>query len=88
MIIGHAGAGTCLEVLKARKPLIVVINEDLMGNHQLELAERLAQGQHLKFCNIDNLKLLLEQFDPDSLVPYQPGNPQIFANYIDNLMRK
>jgi beta-1,4-N-acetylglucosaminyltransferase len=38
LIISHAGAGTVMEALKLQKKLVVVINTDLMNNHQLELA--------------------------------------------------
>ena len=34
LIISHAGSGTILEVLDLCIPLIVVINGDLMDNHQ------------------------------------------------------
>lgn len=46
----HTGAGSCLEVLGANKPLVVVINEELMNNHQVELADQLSSDGHLFYC--------------------------------------
>ncbi|OZC12363.1 glycosyltransferase family 28 protein [Onchocerca flexuosa] len=53
LIIGHAGAGTCLEVLRSKKPFVVVVNEELMDNHQWELAKRLHELGHI-FCTRPN----------------------------------
>jgi UDP-N-acetylglucosamine transferase subunit ALG13 len=41
------GAGTVVDVLSRNKKLVVVINEDLMDNHQTDLGERLARDGHL-----------------------------------------
>lgn len=50
LVISHAGAGSCLETLEKGKPLVVVINEKLMHNHQLELAKQLHKEGHLFYC--------------------------------------
>ncbi|CAH6780254.1 Alg13 [Phodopus roborovskii] len=50
LVISHAGAGSCLESLEKGKPLVVVINEKLMNNHQFELAKQLHKEGHLFYC--------------------------------------
>ena len=44
------GAGSVLETLGAGKSPLVVINDELMGNHQEELAKQLQKLHHLHYC--------------------------------------
>lgn len=83
LVISHAGAGTCLEVLQNEKKLIVVINEDLMDNHQRELAEELEERGYLYYCTCDTLEELLNNKDLGALEKYRKANTKAFAAYLD-----
>lgn len=85
-VISHAGAGTCLEVLKKQKPLIVVINEDLMDNHQIELADELQKYGYLYYCTCETLASLLAKVDLSSLKKYPECNSAVFGQYVDKCM--
>ncbi|CDK28157.1 unnamed protein product [Kuraishia capsulata CBS 1993] len=39
LVVSHGGTGSILDALRLEKKLVVVINESLMDNHQLEIAE-------------------------------------------------
>lgn len=47
IVISHAGAGTLLEAAALRKHVVAVVNDTLMDNHQIELAQALA---HIGCC--------------------------------------
>ncbi|XP_012354528.2 putative bifunctional UDP-N-acetylglucosamine transferase and deubiquitinase ALG13 isoform X8 [Nomascus leucogenys] len=88
LVISHAGkgAGSCLETLEKGKPLIVVINEKLMNNHQLELAKQLHKEGHLFYCTCSTLPGLLQSMDLSTLKCYPPGQPEKFSAFLDKVV--
>ncbi|EAA08791.1 AGAP003697-PA [Anopheles gambiae str. PEST] len=86
LVISHAGAGSCLEVLEAGKPLIVVVNETLMNNHQTELAERLSRDRNLFYCTPNTLLETLAESDFSKLEKLAPGALDSFVNQLDAFM--
>ncbi|CAG9787631.1 unnamed protein product [Diatraea saccharalis] len=87
LVISHAGAGSCLESLEAGKPLLVVVNEELMDNHQIELAEQLQVDGHLYYCTCDTIETTLEMLDFSMLRPFPKPDPTIFLKYLDDVLR-
>uniref|UniRef100_A0A803TZN5 UDP-N-acetylglucosamine transferase subunit ALG13 n=1 Tax=Anolis carolinensis TaxID=28377 RepID=A0A803TZN5_ANOCA len=83
LVISHAGAGSCLEVLEAGKPLLVVVNDKLMDNHQLELARQLHRDGHLFYCSSRDLVETLRSMDLSTLKPFPRGQPEKFAEFLD-----
>lgn len=82
-VVGHAGAGTCMECLTNGKPLIVVVNDSLMDNHQMELAQKLADLGHLLYCTPRSLDSALSDDSLFSLKPFSPPAFDKFVKYID-----
>ncbi|KAH0470117.1 hypothetical protein IEQ34_001675 [Dendrobium chrysotoxum] len=86
LIISHAGSGSIFETLRLRKPLIVVVNEDLMDNHQSELAEELADRKHLFCASPQTLGQTIQTMDLDSLLPFQSGDALPVAKLINKFL--
>lgn len=88
LVISHAGSGSVLESLEANKKLIVVVNDALMDNHQLELAEKMFDEGYLLYTNCDGLadKIELINNQEFKLKKYVPGNPRNFGTFLKNLM--
>lgn len=90
LVISHAGAGSCIEVLTHKKPLIVVVNDKLMDNHQTELAQQLFIDGHLLYCTPHTLTETLGDLNKKItlLKPYEPGhnNMMKFVSHLNTMM--
>lgn len=47
LVVSHAGSGTILHALRVDVPLVVVPNSELLDNHQVELADALADQEYV-----------------------------------------
>ncbi|KAI3777877.1 hypothetical protein L1987_47680 [Smallanthus sonchifolius] len=83
LVISHAGSGSIFETLRMAKPLVVVVNEDLMDNHQSELAEELAERKHLFCARPQTLYQVIKSLNLDTIVPYEPGDANPVARLIN-----
>nr|CAB3484104.1 unnamed protein product [Digitaria exilis] len=80
------GSGSIFETLRLRKPLIVVVNEDLMDNHQSELAEELADRKHLFCACPQTLQETVQAMDMNNLLPYMPGDAKQVVTLINKFL--
>ncbi|KAF7188525.1 UDP-N-acetylglucosamine transferase subunit alg13 [Pseudocercospora fuligena] len=80
VVISHAGSGTILDALRISVPLIVVPNEELLDNHQVELAEALAEQEYVVHGKLD--KLVLALYDAEQLRARHKAWPPPNAGYM------
>ncbi|KAJ1627334.1 glycosyltransferase family 28 C-terminal domain-containing protein [Pavlovales sp. CCMP2436] len=87
LVISHAGSGSILEALGRRKPLLVVVNEALMDNHQAELADELHARGHLVATRCDGLGRALDDWGSlGVLLPLPVAQPAPFCACVDALL--
>nr|AFK33308.1 unknown [Lotus japonicus] len=86
LVISHAGSGSIFETLRLGKPLLVVVNEDLMDNHQSELVEELANRKHLYCASPQTILQTIADMDLNSLLPYSPGDATPVAKHINRFL--
>lgn len=86
----YKGAGSILEVFSLNKPLIVVPNEDLMNNHQIQLAKALSDSKFLLYSNVDSLqeKLtdLILSFEKTPLLIFPKTESDLFSTNVNKLV--
>ncbi|RDX56706.1 glycosyl transferase [Lentinus brumalis] len=86
LIISHAGSGTIIDVLRLRKPLIVIPNPALLDNHQAELSDALAGLGHLRSSTVADLPEAIEGLDKSTLVPFPQFDGSRFRELLDEEM--
>lgn len=77
-----------MEALSFAKPLLVVVNNKLLNNHQIELAERLALDEYCLIAHSPN-DLIATLENPRLLSPMtftRQTNDSVFTAFIDRIM--
>lgn len=89
LIISHAGAGSIMESLSLKKKTCVIINDALMDNHQIELAQALCdRGYLFMLPSPDNLILstTIKSVESFKAKEWKGGRPSSFGKLIADFM--
>lgn len=81
-MISHAGAGSIMEALTLGKKLVVVVNRDLMDDHQEELAEVVAKEGYGVMADVESLEEVLKKADFDGRVQWPERNQEALSRVL------
>ncbi|KAH3673745.1 hypothetical protein WICMUC_003488 [Wickerhamomyces mucosus] len=86
LVISHSGTGSILDSLRLNKKLIVVINENLMDNHQLEIANELFNQNCLRKStpSLDELIENVVKIENEELSPLPKPNQHTLKELIES----
>ncbi|GAB0490159.1 hypothetical protein MMPV_001391 [Pyropia vietnamensis] len=84
LVITHGGAGSVLEALRSGVPTIIVVNGDLMDNHQAELATALANDGHAATAapTADSLAAVVNGWAWGERLALPPARGGVFAGVL------
>jgi beta-1,4-N-acetylglucosaminyltransferase len=92
LVISHCGAGSILEAMTLRKPLIVAVNSTLQGNHQTELSDALAADGHCLSTTPRALPSVLARLAAHEVAldtfcrPFPDARTDLFPAAVDKLL--
>jgi len=86
LVIGHAGSGTILDVLRRGKPLIIVPNPTLLDNHQEDMAHAMGTLGYAKTSTVNGLSQSIMDLGTSKLVPFPPFDGSKFRRLMDQEM--
>jgi UDP-N-acetylglucosamine transferase subunit ALG13 len=84
LVIGHAGAGTILDSLEKGKAIIVVPNTKLMNNHQVDIAQELANRGYVTIASPSALTATLSELEIFDLKAFPQRESWVFKNQIES----
>lgn len=87
LVISHGGAGSIMQALDHGKPLLVVVNEKLMDNHQYELAEKLSSEKRLYYTTCEKLCNCIENSNFDLLNCEKIDNSEKICKQIECFLK-
>lgn len=87
VVISHAGTGSILDTLRLKKKLIVMVNDKLMDNHQLEIAQELENNDCLlKTCaSLDGLLSCFEKLQSFTQHTLPEPEPHVIEDLLHEL---
>ena len=77
-----------LEVLRKRKLMLIVVNDQLMDNHQEELALEMAENQFAVCAYPSNLLNVLQSLDVSTLKPFPEKDSKKFSSFVHRIYQE